>query len=59
MVKKLTNQRNKQDVEATQMSTKGGMTTEKVITTYKGILFRLEKEGEPGIKRPMGGESHE
>lgn len=55
MVKKLTNQRNKQDVEATQMSTKGGMTTEKVITTYKGILFRLEKEGEPGIKRPMGG----
>ena len=54
MVKKLTNQRNRQDVEATQMSIKGGMTTEKVITTYKGILFSLEKEGKPGIKHPMG-----
>ena len=48
-----TNQPKKQDVEATEMSIKGGMTTEKVITTYKGILFSLEKEGKPGMKYPM------
>lgn len=61
MVKKLTNQRNKQDVEATETSIKGGTTTEKVITMHKGILFGLVKEGKPGIKHPMGGKkkSHE
>ena len=38
---------NSQDVKATQVSVDGWMDKQNVLCTYYGILFSLEKEGDP------------